>query len=144
MPQKSEILRLNLFWPWLSFEIFIYCPCTSLSISHGKNHRCFTAHRVASCKNSFHGCAVFFIHYQCAPFCYFQFWNFLIKNPVGPLSNCKNSVLTKFYERIARKKGKKKAIVATARKMTRVIYWMLKNKEPFHIEGYKPRQIHAK
>jgi len=42
------------------------------------------------------------------------------------------------------RKGKKKAIVATARKMTRVIYWMLKNKEPFHIEGYKPRRIHAK
>ena len=56
---------------------------------------------------------------------------------------CKNSFLTKFYERIARKKGKKKAIVATARKMTRVIYWMLKNKEPFHIEGYKPRFVSA-
>jgi len=52
---------------------------------------------------------------------------------------CKNSFLTKFYERIARKKGKRKAIVATARKMTRVIYWMLKNKELFHIEGYEPR-----
>lgn len=51
---------------------------------------------------------------------------------------CKDSFLTKFYQRISKKKGKQKAIVATARKMTRVIYWMLKNKEPFHIEGYKP------
>lgn len=52
---------------------------------------------------------------------------------------CKDSFLTDFYNRVAKKKGKKKAIVATARKMTRVIYWMLKKKEPFHIEGYKIR-----
>ncbi|HEC76496.1 MAG TPA: IS110 family transposase, partial [Thermoplasmatales archaeon] len=55
------------------------------------------------------------------------------------VNHCKNSFLTKFYDSIARTKGKRTAIVATARKMARVIYWMLKNKEPFHIEGYEPR-----
>ncbi len=54
-----------------------------------------------------------------------------------------NSFLTRFYTRIAKKKGKTKAIVATTRKMTRVIYWILTNKEPFHSEGYTPRGIHA-
>jgi len=53
------------------------------------------------------------------------------------------SFLTRFYRRIAHKKGKSKAIVATARKLTRVMYWMLKEKEPFHSEGYVPRRVHA-
>ena len=59
------------------------------------------------------------------------------------VTHCTDSFLTKFYQRIAKKKGKRKAIVAMARKMTRVIYWMLKTKEPFHVEGYKIRDIHA-
>jgi transposase len=36
------------------------------------------------------------------------------------------SNLSRFYEKIAKKKGKAKATVATASKMLRVIYWMLK------------------
>lgn len=39
--------------------------------------------------------------------------------------------LTRFYYRIAHRKGKKIAVVATASKMLRVIYWMLKNHEEF-------------
>jgi transposase len=39
--------------------------------------------------------------------------------------------LTRFYNKLARKKGKKIAAVATASKMLRVIYQMLKNKEQF-------------
>jgi len=60
------------------------------------------------------------------------------------VTKCKDTSLTTFYNRIARKKGKRKAIVATARKMVKIIYWMLKEKEPYHVEGYKPRSGHAR
>jgi transposase len=59
------------------------------------------------------------------------------------VTKCKNSSLTQFYNRLAKKKGKNKAIVATTRKMVKVIYWMLKDKEPCHVEGYTPRCYHA-
>ena len=59
------------------------------------------------------------------------------------VTRCEHSFLTAFYHRIAKKKGKSKAIVATARKMTRVIFWMLKNKESFHSGGYEVRGVHA-
>ncbi|MEW6070901.1 MAG: IS110 family transposase, partial [Candidatus Thermoplasmatota archaeon] len=39
--------------------------------------------------------------------------------------------LTQFYRRIMLRRGKQKAIVATVRKLTKIIYWMLKNKETF-------------
>ncbi len=61
----------------------------------------------------------------------------LIQSAWTHVRYCKESSLSAFYRRIARKKGKRKAIVATARKMTRVIYWMLRNQEPFHVEGYE-------
>ena len=40
--------------------------------------------------------------------------------------------LSRFYHRLARKKGKQIATVANARKMLKVVYWMLKNREEFH------------
>ena len=40
------------------------------------------------------------------------------------------TVLTEFYKRVARKRGTAKAIVATAAKMLRIIFWMLKNELP--------------
>ena len=40
--------------------------------------------------------------------------------------------LSKFYCMIAGKKGKQVAAVATARKMLKVVYWMLRNREDFH------------
>ncbi|KON29848.1 hypothetical protein AC480_02425 [miscellaneous Crenarchaeota group archaeon SMTZ1-55] len=39
--------------------------------------------------------------------------------------------LTRFYRRLAKAKGTQVATVATARKMLTVIYWMLKNQEPY-------------
>ena len=39
--------------------------------------------------------------------------------------------LTRFYRRLVKRVGKQKAVIATARKLTKIIYWMLKNKEPF-------------
>lgn len=40
--------------------------------------------------------------------------------------------LSMFYRRLAERKKKQVAVVATARKMLKIIYWMLKNKEEFH------------
>ena len=41
------------------------------------------------------------------------------------------TALTEFYKRIARKRGSSKAIVATAAKMLRIMYWMLKKQIDF-------------
>ncbi|HUU79871.1 MAG TPA: hypothetical protein VMW90_00360 [Acidobacteriota bacterium] len=40
--------------------------------------------------------------------------------------------LTRFYRRLARKKPNQVAVMATARKMLKTVYWMLRNNEPFH------------
>ena len=40
--------------------------------------------------------------------------------------------LTRFYRRLAETKPGQVAVMATARKMLKVIYWMLRNNEPFH------------
>jgi len=40
--------------------------------------------------------------------------------------------LTRFYRRLAEAKPGQVAVMATARKMLKVIYWMLRNNEPFH------------
>ncbi|MDI6820547.1 MAG: hypothetical protein QMC89_06575, partial [Candidatus Hodarchaeaceae archaeon] len=48
-----------------------------------------------------------------------------------------NTKLTEFWKRIAKEKGKKVATTATARKMLKVMYWMLKRREPYHPEGVK-------
>ena len=39
--------------------------------------------------------------------------------------------LTRFYRRLARKKAKQVALIATARKMLKVVYWMLKSGEEY-------------
>jgi transposase len=39
--------------------------------------------------------------------------------------------LTRFHHRLAKKKGKQVAVIATARKMLKVMYWMLKEQEPY-------------
>ena len=43
-----------------------------------------------------------------------------------------DGALARFYARLARKKGDAKAVVATSAKMLRVIYWMLREKQPYH------------
>ncbi|KXA95742.1 hypothetical protein AKJ37_06625, partial [candidate division MSBL1 archaeon SCGC-AAA259I09] len=55
-------------------------------------------------------------------------------------NNAPNSHVTKFYKRLERRKPKKLAKTAAARKLTTVIYWMLKLKEEFHPEGFDPRK----
>jgi transposase len=43
-----------------------------------------------------------------------------------------NTSLTKFFYRVARKRGKQKAAVATARKLLKVVHVLLKEKREFH------------
>ena len=51
------------------------------------------------------------------------------------VANEADSQLTRFFLRIARKKGRQVATVATARKMLTAIYWMLINEEEFRVTG---------
>jgi transposase len=51
------------------------------------------------------------------------------------VANEPNSQLTRFFLRVARRKGRQVATVATARKMLTAIYWMLMNEEEFKVTG---------
>jgi len=44
----------------------------------------------------------------------------------------KDSDLSKFYHRLAKKRGASKASVASASKLLRIVYWVLKEKRPYH------------
>jgi hypothetical protein len=55
----------------------------------------------------------------------------------------KDCVLCKFYRRISRRRGKKKAKVAMAAKLARIIYWMLRLKKPYLRQGLDPVAKHA-
>ncbi|MFA5313020.1 MAG: hypothetical protein WC375_06885 [Methanomassiliicoccales archaeon] len=46
--------------------------------------------------------------------------------------------MSRFYDKISRKKGKQKATMATARKLLHVIYWMMLNGEEYHGHGFNP------
>jgi len=47
------------------------------------------------------------------------------------LQHAENTGLTRFFWRIARRKGSKVAILAMARKLLVTMYWMLKRHEEF-------------
>ena len=44
----------------------------------------------------------------------------------------KNSNITRFYQRLAKKKGNSKAAVAAASKLLRVVYWIMKEQREYH------------
>ncbi|MDI6883729.1 MAG: IS110 family transposase [Hadesarchaea archaeon] len=48
-----------------------------------------------------------------------------------------NTKLTRYWERLARTKGKKAAATATARKLLKVMYWMLKRRGEYRPEGVR-------
>jgi hypothetical protein len=52
-----------------------------------------------------------------------------------------DTALKRFHRRIASKKGRAKATVATARKLLKVVYWMLLEEEPYHGQGHRPRPL---
>jgi transposase len=43
-----------------------------------------------------------------------------------------DSSITKFYNRLVKKKGKAKATVAASMKLLKVIYWVMREKRPYH------------
>jgi transposase len=49
-----------------------------------------------------------------------------------------DTALVRFHRRIAARRGKAKATVATARKLLKVVYWMLREEEPYHGQGRRP------
>jgi transposase len=46
-----------------------------------------------------------------------------------------SSAITKFYQQVSKRRGEKVAIVAAARKLMRAIYIMLKEEQPFRLDG---------
>jgi hypothetical protein len=42
-----------------------------------------------------------------------------------------HSNLSNYYRRMAKRIGKKKAIIASASKLLKIIYWILKEKRPY-------------
>ncbi len=48
------------------------------------------------------------------------------------------SELSRFYHWLAGSKARQEAVMATARKMLKVMYWMLRSGEPYHSEGHDP------
>jgi transposase len=65
----------------------------------------------------------------------------LVEAAHSHITHCKNKNecnLCKFHARIARRRGKKKAAVATAAKLVRIMYWMLKLNQPYRYQGLNP------
>ena len=53
------------------------------------------------------------------------------------------SQLSRFHARLAKRRGRRIATVATSRKLLRIIYWMLVRHEPFHSHGFNPvKRVH--
>jgi transposase len=62
------------------------------------------------------------------------------------LMHCKEKKtcnLCKFFHRINRRRGKQKATIATAAKMLRIMYWMLKLNQPYRPQGLDPGFFYA-
>jgi transposase len=57
------------------------------------------------------------------------------------LQRAPTSSLSKFHARIARRRGRQKATIATARKLLRVAYWVIRDGEPYHSQGHRPRHF---
>ena len=51
---------------------------------------------------------------------------------------CPDSQLSGYYNNISRRRGKQVAIIATARKLLNVIYWMLVREDVYHCHGLDP------
>lgn len=51
--------------------------------------------------------------------------------------------LCKFFHRIDRRRGRKKATIATAAKMLRIMYWILKLNQPYRPQGLDPGFFHG-
>jgi len=54
------------------------------------------------------------------------------------IRSCPHSKLSKFYTRVARRRNKQIAVIATAKKRLRIIYLMLLRQEQYHSHGLDP------
>jgi transposase len=54
-----------------------------------------------------------------------------LRNAANAVGNMKDTPLSKFFAKIAYKKGRQSAVTATARKLAVIIYHMVKNKKPY-------------
>lgn len=52
--------------------------------------------------------------------------------------------ICRFYRRVSRRRGKLRTTVATAGKLLRVIYWMLKMHQPYRPQGLDPQSVHPR
>jgi transposase len=52
-----------------------------------------------------------------------------------------DTALKGFHRRVAARKGRRTATVATARKLLKVVYWMLLEEEPYHGQGHRPSRV---
>jgi len=59
----------------------------------------------------------------------------LVQAAYNAVDNCKDEYLTQFHDRLAEKKPRKKAIVATARKLLVSMYYMLDREEVYDPPG---------
>ncbi|MGC8592665.1 MAG: IS110 family transposase, partial [Nitrososphaeria archaeon] len=48
------------------------------------------------------------------------------------IRNEPEGTVAKFYEKLKKEKGSQKAITAASAKMLKIIYWVLKEKRPYH------------
>ena len=48
------------------------------------------------------------------------------------IRNEKNSNVTQFYDRLSKKKGNSKAAVASASKLVKIVYWIMKEKRTYN------------
>lgn len=61
----------------------------------------------------------------------------LIKAAYNAVDNCEDAYLTQFHDRLVRKMTRKKAIVATARKLLVSMYYMLDRGEVYDPRGVR-------
>ena len=59
----------------------------------------------------------------------------LVQASYTAVHRCNDAYLSRFYNRLAQRKGSKKAIVATARKLLVSMYHMLDREEPYDPPG---------
>jgi transposase len=68
-----------------------------------------------------------------------SYFGWMLTEAVHTQTRCKlDSRLSRLYAKAAKRRRKQKAIVATARKLLLVIYWVLRTKEPYRCQRFNP------
>ena len=68
-----------------------------------------------------------------------SYLRWILTEAVHTHTHCEpGSRLSRFHAKVARRRGKQKAVTATSRKLLLIIYWMLVRHEPYHSQGLDP------